>query len=66
LIGVEELEGGCAVSIRFTDEADAEAFLEQRRDDGLSTLSVSFTGTDGSAVEIPLQVKVRDRTVNRE
>jgi hypothetical protein len=64
MIGVEELEGGCAVSVRFTNDADAEEFLRQRRDSGLSTVSVPFVGSDGTAVEIPLQVQVRDRTVN--
>ena len=66
MIGVEELEGGCAVSVRFTNDADAEEFLRQRRDDGLSTVGVPFVGSDGAAVEIPLEVKVRERTVNRE
>ena len=66
MIGVEELEGGCSVSIRFTDDAEAEAFLRQRRDDGLSTVSVPFVGSDGNAVEVPLEVRVRDRTVNRD
>jgi len=66
MIGVEEFEGGCAVSIRFPNDADAEEFLRQRRADGLSTVSVPFSGPDGGVVEIPLEVKVRDRTVNRE
>ena len=65
MIGVEELDGGCAVSIRFPNDADAEEFLRQRRADGLSTVSVPFSGPDGGTVEIPLEVKVRDRTVNR-